>query len=83
MASPKSALIALSAMIVPIGTACPQQSPMPPEIAAKLQEIGRVVEPPATAPRYAQLQEKEPLKVGRRGLAARRAGNHDPPPGLE
>ena len=30
-----------------------------------------------------QLQEKEPLQIGRRGLAAGRAGNHDPAAGLE
>jgi acetyl esterase/lipase len=37
-----------------------QQSPMPPDIAAKLQEIGRVIDPPKTAALYAPLQAKEP-----------------------
>jgi acetyl esterase/lipase len=62
MVSSKSALIALSAMILSSAAAWPQQSPMPAEIAAKLQEIGRVVDPPATAPLYAPLQEKEPYQ---------------------
>jgi acetyl esterase/lipase len=62
MVSPKSALIALAAMIMSSATAWPQQSPMPAEIAAKLQEIGRVVDPPATAPLYAPLQQQEPYQ---------------------
>jgi acetyl esterase/lipase len=62
MASPKSALILLAAAIVASTTAWSQQSPMPADIAAKLQEIGRVVDPPATAPLYAPLQEKEPYQ---------------------
>ncbi|HEY8267475.1 MAG TPA: alpha/beta hydrolase [Xanthobacteraceae bacterium] len=33
---------------------------MPPDIAAKIKEIGRVVDPPKTAPIYAPLHEKEP-----------------------
>jgi acetyl esterase/lipase len=37
-----------------------QTNPMPPDIAAKLVEIGRVVGPEKTAPLYAPLQEKEP-----------------------
>ena len=37
-----------------------QQSPMPEEIAWKLLEIGRVVDPPKTAALYAPMQEKEP-----------------------
>jgi acetyl esterase/lipase len=39
-----------------------QQSSMHGDIAAKLQEIGRVVDPPATAPLYAPLQQKEPYQ---------------------
>ncbi|HEU0083884.1 MAG TPA: alpha/beta hydrolase [Bradyrhizobium sp.] len=62
MASLKSALIALPAMIMSAATAWPQQGPMPADIAAKLQEIGRVVDPPATAPLYAALQQKEPYQ---------------------
>src|SRR3954470_22999288 len=60
MASPNSALMFLAAAIVASTAAWSQQSPMPAEIAAKLQEIGRVVDPPSTAPLYAPLQEKEP-----------------------
>jgi acetyl esterase/lipase len=68
MMSLKSVLMVLSAIIMSTATAWPQQSPMPVEIAAKLQEIGRMVDPPATAPLYAPLQEKEPyhgVKVDR------------------
>jgi triacylglycerol lipase len=39
-----------------------QQSPMPEEIARKLLEIGRVVDPPKTAELYAPLQQKEPYQ---------------------
>ena len=41
---------------------------MPPDIAAKIKEIGRVIDPPKTAPIYAPLQQKEPyvgVKVAR------------------
>jgi acetyl esterase/lipase len=37
-----------------------QESPMPPDIAKKLAEIGRTVDPPATAKLYAPLQPTEP-----------------------
>ena len=33
---------------------------MPPEIAGKLRELGRVIDPPSTALLYVPLQEKEP-----------------------
>jgi acetyl esterase/lipase len=36
------------------------ESPMPPEIAKKLAELGRVVDPPANAKLYAPLQPTEP-----------------------
>jgi triacylglycerol lipase len=39
-----------------------QQSPMPDDIAWKLIEIGRTVDPPKTAALYAPLQEKEPYQ---------------------
>jgi triacylglycerol lipase len=57
MASPKSALTALAIMMVSITTAWAQ---VPADIAAKLQDLGRVIDPPKTAPLYAPLQEKEP-----------------------
>src|SRR5205807_1942905 len=37
-----------------------EEGPMPEEIAWKLLEIGRVIDPPKTAAIYAPLQEKEP-----------------------
>lgn len=60
MALVKSALIIAAAMITSAASA--QQSPMPAEIAARLQEIGRVIDPPKTAALYAPLQEKEPYQ---------------------
>lgn len=39
-----------------------QQSPMSAEIAAKLQEIGRVIDPPQTSQLYTPLQEQEPYR---------------------
>jgi triacylglycerol lipase len=54
----KTALAVAAAIMVT--TASAQQSPMPPETAARLKEIGRVVDPPGTAPLYAPLQQKEP-----------------------
>src|SRR3954452_9118541 len=62
MASPKSALILLATTIAATTMAWSQQSPMPAEIAAKLQEIGPVVDPPKTAALYAPLQQKEPYQ---------------------
>jgi triacylglycerol lipase len=47
-----SALIVLA----PIGAS----AQMPPDIAAKIKEIGRVIDPPKTAPLYVPLQTKEP-----------------------
>jgi acetyl esterase/lipase len=58
--APKAALAVVAAMIVTTTAAWAQQSPMPAETAAKLREIGRVVDPPNTAPLYAPLQQKEP-----------------------
>lgn len=54
----KPALIVVAAMIASAASA--QQSPMPPEIAASLLEMGRVIDPPKTAALYAPLQQKEP-----------------------
>ena len=62
MASSKSALAVVAAMIVAVMAARAQQSPMSAETAAKLQELGRVVDPPNTAPLYAPLQQKEPYQ---------------------
>jgi triacylglycerol lipase len=60
MTLPKSALAVVAAVIMSAASA--QQSPMPAEIAASLQELGRVIDPPKTAPLYIPLQEKEPYQ---------------------
>jgi acetyl esterase/lipase len=62
MTSARSALIAAIASTAALSPATAQQSPMPEDIAWKLIEIGRVVDPPKTAPLYAPLQEKEPYQ---------------------
>jgi acetyl esterase/lipase len=58
----KSALVAATFAIVAADAARAQQSPMPEEIAAKLQELGRVVDASKTGQIYAPLQEKEPYQ---------------------
>jgi acetyl esterase/lipase len=58
MALFKPALAILAAMLA--SAAWAEESPMPAEIAGKLLELGRVIDPPATATLYAPLQEKEP-----------------------
>jgi triacylglycerol lipase len=65
MALSRPALAVLAAVVASIAfaeasTALAQQSPMPPEIAGKLLELGRVIDPPNTGLLYAPLQEKEP-----------------------
>ena len=57
---PKLALATLAVMLV--GAVGVQQSPMPAEIAAKLRELGRSIEPAKTVALYAPLQEKEPYQ---------------------
>ena len=52
--------VALTATLA--SAAWAQESPMPPEIAGKLKELGRVIDPPNTALLYAPLQEKEPYR---------------------
>jgi acetyl esterase/lipase len=59
MAAQRLALILAAVSIATVAPAMAQQSPMPPEISAKLQEIGRVIDPPKTAELYAPLQAKE------------------------
>lgn len=41
-------------------SALAQTSPLPPDIAAKLKELGRIIDPPKTQPLLAPLHEKEP-----------------------
>ena len=57
------ALAVLAALIVAAPTARAEDSPMPDEIAWKLMELGRVVDPPKTAALYAPLQQKEPYQA--------------------
>jgi acetyl esterase/lipase len=45
-----------------LASAQAQQSPMPDDIAWKLIELGRAIDPPRTAAIYAPLQEKEPYQ---------------------
>lgn len=56
----RSALTVVAAMFA--SSAWAQQSPMPEEMAWKLLELGRVVDPPKTAALYAPMQEKEPYQ---------------------
>src|SRR5882762_10590164 len=60
MALSRSALTIVAAMFA--NTAFAQQSPMPDDLAWKLLELGRVVDPPKTAALYAPLQQKEPYQ---------------------
>jgi acetyl esterase/lipase len=51
----------LSALVALIATAASaEQAPMPEDLAWKLLELGRVIDPPKTVELYAPLQEKEP-----------------------
>ena len=58
MALAKSVLTVVAALVA--GQALAQQSPMPEDLAWKLTEIGRVIDPPKTAALYASMQQKEP-----------------------
>ncbi|MBR1124116.1 alpha/beta hydrolase [Bradyrhizobium lablabi] len=58
MAGVRLALAAVVALVM--NPAWAQQSPMSEELAWKLLELGRVVDPPKTAALYAPMQEKEP-----------------------
>ncbi len=60
MAGLKSALAVAAAMLA--GAAPAQQPPMSEDLAWKLLELGRVIDPPKTAALYAPMQEKEPYK---------------------
>ena len=55
----KSGLVAVAALIMALTTVRGEDSPMPDEIAWKLLELGRVIDPPKTAAIYAPLQQKE------------------------
>jgi acetyl esterase/lipase len=60
MALRKSALAVLAAMFA--STAWAEGSPMPEEIAWKLQELGQVIDLPKTAALYEPLQDREPYR---------------------
>jgi acetyl esterase/lipase len=55
-------LVALAALIMTLATASAEDSAMPDDLAWKLQELGRVIDPPKTAALYASLQETEPYR---------------------
>jgi len=56
----KAKLVLTAAALILTSAAQAQQSPMPDDIAWKLIEIGRTVDPPKTAALYAPLQQKQP-----------------------
>ncbi|WP_245452963.1 alpha/beta hydrolase [Bradyrhizobium sp. C9] len=56
------AVSAMAAALIMSGPALAQQSPMPEDLAWKLLELGRVIDPPKTAELYAPLQQKEPYQ---------------------
>ena len=58
MAGARWVLAVVAALLA--GPAFAQQSPMPEDLAWKLLELGRVIDPPKTAALYAPLQQKEP-----------------------
>ncbi|MBR1267670.1 alpha/beta hydrolase [Bradyrhizobium sp. AUGA SZCCT0222] len=58
----KSAVVAVTLVVACFQPASTQQSPMPEEVAAKLQQLGRVVDASKTGDVYAPLQEKEPYQ---------------------
>jgi acetyl esterase/lipase len=53
---------AVLASFLTIAPAAAQEGSMPEDIAWKLLEIGRTIDPPKTAAIYAPLQEKEPYQ---------------------
>ena len=61
MADVKSVLAVMTSLIATSAVHA-QQSPMPDDIAWKLVEIGRTIDPPKTATLYAPLQQKEPYQ---------------------
>jgi triacylglycerol lipase len=54
----KGALAAVAAIVAFSASAA--DSPMPPDIAKRLAELGRVIDPQATSKLYAPLQPTEP-----------------------
>ena len=61
MSGLKSWLTIIAALLT--STASAQQTPMSEDLAWKLLELGRVIDPPKTAALYAPMQEKEPYSA--------------------
>ena len=64
----RTARSTLALALVAIALATPVQAQMPADIAEKVKAIGRVIDPPKTAPLYLPLHQKEPyegVKVAR------------------
>ncbi len=61
MAFSRSALLAAIAALI-ASTAAAQQAPMPEDLAWKLLELGRTIDPPKTAALFAPMQQKEPYQ---------------------
>jgi len=59
----KSGLASVAALIMALTGASAEESPMPENIAWKLLELGRVIDPPKTAALYVPLQQKEPYQA--------------------
>src|SRR5262245_23565030 len=60
MTTMKWAWTAIATLLLASSAASAQESPMPDDIAWKLVEIGRTVDPAKTSALYAPLQQKEP-----------------------
>src|SRR5262245_38543176 len=56
----KATLVAAAALLASGASA--QQAAMPEDLAWKLLELGRVIDPPKTAALYAPMQQKEPYQ---------------------
>jgi acetyl esterase/lipase len=52
----------LASCVAVLALAAPANAQMPDDIAAKVKEIGRVIDPPKTAPLYVPLHPKEPYE---------------------
>ncbi len=53
-------LLSAAAVLLGLCAANAQISALPPEVAEKVQALGRVIDPPKTAPIFAPFQQKEP-----------------------
>ena len=60
MAFSRTALVALAAILA--STAAAQQGAIPEDLAWKILELGRTIDPPKTAALYAPMQPKEPYQ---------------------